>query len=114
MDIVERIKEKSRQKGTNIATLEKELGIGNGVIRRWNDRKPGAEQVYKIAVCLNTTVEWLLTGKESGNLTPEEQLLVDHYRQADDRGKRNIMKTAENESAELESYSFKAWIDNHR
>ncbi|MEQ2541526.1 helix-turn-helix transcriptional regulator [Lachnospiraceae bacterium CLA-AA-H183] len=107
MDIVERIKEKSRQKGTNIATLEKELGIGNGVIRRWNDRKPGAEQVYKIAVCLNTTVEWLLTGKESGNLTPEEQLLVDHYRQADDRGKRNIMKTAENESAELESSASK-------
>ena len=107
MDIVERIKEKSRQKGTNIATLEKELGIGNGVIRRWNDRKPGAEQVYKIAVCLNTTVEWLLTGKESGNLTPEEQLLVDHYRQADDRGKRNIMKTAENEGAELESSASK-------
>ena len=107
MDIVERIKEKSRQKGTNIATLEKELGIGNGVIRRWNDRKPGAEQVYKIAVCLNTTVEWLLTGKESGNLTPEEQLLDDHYRQADDRGKRNIMKTAENESAELESSASK-------
>lgn len=107
MNIVERIKEKSRQKGTNIATLEKELGIGNGVIRRWNDRKPGAEQVYKIAVCLNTTVEWLLTGKESGNLTPEEQLLVDHYRQADDRGKRNIMKTAENESAELESSASK-------
>ena len=107
MDIVERIKEKSRQKGTNIATLEKELGIGNGVIRRWNDRKPGAEQVYKIAVCLNTTAEWLLTGKESGNLTPEEQLLVDHYRQADDRGKRNIMKTAENESAELESSASK-------
>ena len=107
MDIVERIKEKSRQKGTNIATLEKELGIGNGVIRRWNDIKPGAEQVYKIAVCLNTTVEWLLTGKESGNLTPEEQLLVDHYRQADDRGKRNIMKTAENESAELESSASK-------
>ena len=107
MDIVERIKENSRQKGTNIATLEKELGIGNGVIRRWNDRKPGAEQVYKIAVCLNTTVEWLLTGKESGNLTPEEQLLVDHYRQADDRGKRNIMKTAENESAELESSASK-------
>lgn len=107
MDIVERIKEKSRQKGTNIATLEKELGIGNGVIRRWNDRKPGAEQVYKIAVCLNTTVEWLLTGKESGNLTPEEQLLVDHYRRADDRGRRNIMKIAENESAELESSASK-------
>lgn len=107
MDIVERIKAKSKEKGTNIATLEKELGIGNGVIRRWNERKPGAEQVYKIAVCLNTTVEWLLTGKESTELTPEEQLLIDRYRRADNRGKRNIMCTAENESTELESSASK-------
>ena len=107
MDIVERIKAKSKEKGTNIATLEKELGIGNGVIRRWNERKPGAEQVYKIAVCLNTTVEWLLTGKESTDLTPEEQQLIDYYRKADDRGKRSILRTAESESTELESSAAK-------
>lgn len=105
MDIVERIKQKSKEKGTNIATLEKELHIGNGVIRRWNERKPGAEQVYKIAVCLNTTVEWLLTGKEAADLTPEEQQLVDCYRRADERGKRTILRTAESESMELESSS---------
>lgn len=103
MTIVERIKEKSKEKGTNLAKLEKELGFGNGVIRRWDERKPGAEQVYKVAICLNTTVEWLLTGKESENLTEEEQQLVDYYRRADDRGKRSIMRTAANESAELES-----------
>lgn len=107
MDIVERIKEKSKEKGTNFSKLERELGFGNGVIRRWNERKPGAEQVYKVAICLNTTVEWLLTGKESGNLTPEEQLLVDHYRRADNRGKRSIMRTAESESAKLESSTSK-------
>ena len=103
MTIVERIKEKSKEKGTNLAKLEKELGFGNGVIRRWDERKPGAEQVYKVAICLNTTVEWLLTGKESENLTEEEQQLVDLYRRADDRGKRSIMRTAASESAELES-----------
>lgn len=52
-------------------------------------------------------MEYIIAGKESGNLTPEEKLLVDHYRQADDRGRRNIMKTAENESAELESSTSK-------
>ena len=84
MDIVERIKAKSKEKGTNIATLEKELGIGNGVIRRWNERKPGAEQVYKIAVCLNTTVEWLLTGKSTNeNFTKEEKSIIAAYRKAD-------------------------------
>lgn len=107
MDIVERIKLKTKEKGSNIAQLEKQLDIGNGVIRRWNDRNPSAEQVYKVAVCLNTTVEWLLTGKEAAELSPEEQALVDHYRRADDRGKRSIMRLAENESAELESSTSK-------
>lgn len=103
MDIVERIKQKCKENSSNIATLEKELHIGNGVIRRWNERNPGVEQVYKVAICLNTTVEWLLTGKEAADLTPEEQKLVDLYRIADDRGKRSIMRSAEAESAELQS-----------
>lgn len=101
MDIVERIKEKCKESNTNLASLEKELSIGNGVIRRWNERKGSAEQVYKVAIRLNTTVEWLLTGKEAGEpMSPEEQQLVNYYRQSDDRGKRNILRTAQAESGE--------------
>lgn len=103
MDIVERIKLKCAEIGTNIANLEKELGIGNGVIRRWNERNPGAIHMLKVAEWLNVSVDWLLTGKEAGNLTPEEQLLVDLYRQADARGKRSILRTAQDEARELES-----------
>lgn len=107
MDIVDRIKRKCAEKGTTMGTLEKELGFANGTIRRWDERVPGADRVLTLANRLETSVDWLLTGKESGNLTPEEQLLIDHYRRADDRGRRNIMKTAENESAELESSASK-------
>lgn len=103
MGIVERIKQKAKEKGLNISQLEKELNIGNGVIRRWDDRNPNAEQVYNVAICLNTTVEWLLTGKEAAELSSDEQTLVNYYRQADDRGKRYIMRTAEAESTELKS-----------
>ena len=56
---------------------------------------------------LEISVDWLLTGKESGNLTPEEQQLIDYYRRADDRGKRSILRTAESESTELESSASK-------
>ena len=87
--------------------LEKELGFGNGSIRLWDKKEPGSQKVILVAERLDLSLDWLLTGKESGNLTPEEKLLVDHYRQADDRGRRNIMKTAENESAELESSTSK-------
>lgn len=103
MDIVDRIKQKCAEKGTTMGTLEKELGFANGTIRRWNERVPGADRVLTLANRLEISVDWLLTGKEAAELSPDEQTLINHYRRADDRGKRNIMKTAENESAELES-----------
>lgn len=82
--------------------LEKELGFGNGNIRRWNTQVPGSDKVLAVANTLEISIDYLLTGKET-DLTPEEQQLVDYYRRADDRGKRSIMRTAANESAELES-----------
>lgn len=101
MDIVERIKQKSAEKGTNIANLEKELGIGNGVIRRWNDRNPGAMHMLKVAERLNVSVDWILTGKEAGDLTPEEQQLVDYYRNTNSIGQGLTMQTAKANSEAL-------------
>lgn len=107
MSIVERIKARCKEKGTSMNALEKELGFGNGSIRLWDKKEPGSQKVILVAERLDLSLDWLLTGKESGNLTPEEQLLVDHYRRADNRGKRSIMRIAESESAELESSTSK-------
>lgn len=107
MSIVERIKSRCKEKGTSMNALEKELGFGNGSIRLWDKKEPGSQKVILVAERLDLSLDWLLTGKESENLTPEEQLLVDHYRRADNRGKRSIMRTAESESAELESSTSK-------
>ena len=52
-------------------------------------------------------IAWILTGKKDGDLTQEEQQLIDYYRRADNRGKRNILRTAESESTELESSASK-------
>ena len=107
MTIVERIKMKCKEKGTSMNALEKELGFGNGSIRLWDKKEPGSQKVILVAERLDLSLDWLLTGKESGNLTPEEQQLIDHYRRADNRGKRNILRTAESESTELESSASK-------
>ena len=107
MSIVERIKARCKEKGTSMNALEKELGFGNGSIRLWDKKEPGSQKVILVAERLDLSLDWLLTGKESGNLTLEEQLLVDHYRRADNRGKRSIMRTAESESTELESSTSK-------
>ena len=107
MSIVERIKARCKEKGTSMNALEKELGFGNGSIRLWDKKEPGSQKVILVAERLDLSLDWLLTGKESGNLTSEEQQLIDYYRKADDRGKRSILRTAESESTELESSASK-------
>lgn len=102
MDIVQRIKTKCKENGTNISNLEKNLGIGNGNIRRWNIQNPGSDKVIEVANALNVSIDWLLTGKEVGKLSEDEQKLIDLYRMADDRGKKNIIRTAEAERMEQE------------
>lgn len=103
MGIVERIKEKAAEKGTNMTALENECGFGHGSIRRWNNNSPSIDKVEIIANFLSVSIEYLITGKEAGDLTPEEQQLVDFYRQADARGKRSILRLAQDEARELES-----------
>lgn len=99
--MVERIKQQCQKLGTTMGTLEKELGFANGSIRRWDERIPGVDRAYILANRLGVSIEWLLTGKEAGEpMSPEEQQLVNYYRQSDDRGKRNILRTAQAESGE--------------
>ncbi len=107
MEIVERIKDLCIAENITIKELERIIQISNGSIRHWNEKTPSVERVLLVADHFNVSLDWLVTGKESGNLTPEEQLLVDHYRRADNRGKRSIMRTAESESTELESSTSK-------
>ena len=92
----------SNAKLTELAEISK-----NNISNYKNGQIPNATTLYKLSQILGKSMEYIIAGKESGNLTPEEKLLVDHYRQADDRGRRNIMKIAENESAELESSASK-------
>lgn len=107
MEIVERIKSLCITENITIKELERIIQISNGSIRHWNEKTPSVERVLLVANYFKVSLDWLVTGKESGNLTPEEQQLIDYYRKADDRGKRSILRTAESESTELESSASK-------
>ncbi len=107
MEIVERIKSLCITENITIKELERIIQISNGSIRHWNEKTPSVERVLLVADYFKVSLDWLVTGKESGKLTPEEQQLIDYYRKADDRGKRSILRTAESESTELESSASK-------
>lgn len=100
----ERFTEKMENAGISYKKLTELAGISKNNIGNYkNGQIPNANILYRISQILGTTMEYLLTGKEAGELTAEEQKLVDCYRLADDRGKRAIMRTAEQECTELES-----------
>lgn len=103
MTLYERITQKCKENGLTIKALETKAGFPNATIRKWEKQKPSYDKVVIIADCLNVTLNWLILGKEEGELTEEEQELINLYRQADARGKRSILRTAQDEARELES-----------
>ena len=60
MSIVARVKRLCDINGITIAELERNAGIGNGVIRRWDDRAPASDKLADTAKYFGVTVDYLL------------------------------------------------------
>lgn len=108
MGIVDRIQQKVKEKGLNIKTLEKEVGIGNGTIRRWDERSPQCDKLSLVANYLNISLDWLVFGKEKENLTEDEEQILDAYRIAGNdmkRAARKLLDIPEQEREEAERLS---------
>lgn len=74
--IVETIRELCKKKGTNFSKLEKENGISNGQVARWDNQNPKVNSISKIADYFNVSIEYLI-GKEV--LTIEKQMTDDMH-----------------------------------
>lgn len=62
-----RIKQICESKGVSVAFVEREAGLTNGSISKWDNSKPIAESLHSVAKVLGTTVEDLLEDKEGKN-----------------------------------------------
>ena len=82
MTIYDRIKSKADEKKISIKALEREAGLGNGVIKRWNETSPQCNKLEKVANYLHVSIEWLITGKENKDLSEEENKIIAAYKNA--------------------------------
>lgn len=82
MSIYDRIKSKADEKKISIKALERESGLGNGVIKRWNETSPQCNKLEKVANYLQVSIEWLITGKENRDLSDEENTIIIAYKNA--------------------------------
>lgn len=81
MDIVDRIQMTLDKKGMTIKALEKEIGIGNGTIKRWKTSSPQCNKLQLVANYLHISIEWLITGKNINiELSDNEKELLTYYK----------------------------------
>ena len=83
MTIVERIQSKAKEKGITIKELEREAGLSNGIIRRWNDSSPQCNKLLIVANYLQVSLDWLVLGEENTielSLSKTEQKIINAYR----------------------------------
>ena len=64
MLLTERIKMLSEPLHMTFASIERDVGIGRGTIRKWDMNCPSADKLLKVADLLNTTMDYLMTGKK--------------------------------------------------
>lgn len=58
--LLEGIKRRCEANRMTIAELERKAGIGNGIIRRWDEMNPRLENLKAVAKALDVTVDELL------------------------------------------------------
>ncbi len=58
--IYNKIREICKQKGISVASVEKEAGLSNGAIRKWNDSSPTIDSLKAVASVLKVQVENLI------------------------------------------------------
>ncbi len=63
--IYDTIKEICQKKGLSVSSVEKEAGLSNGAISKWNDSSPTVDRLNAVAKVLNVKVDCLISTKES-------------------------------------------------
>ena len=78
--------------------------MGNGIIGKWRKQSPSCDKLKSVADYLNTTIDYLLTGKKNSsaaNLTSDEHELLQYFKKLSDKSKGIVLGRAE-QLAELE------------
>lgn len=70
MLLTERIKLLAEPLNMTFASIERDIGIGRGTIRKWDTNCPAADKLLKVANLLNTTMDYLMTGQTNTNTSP--------------------------------------------
>lgn len=94
--IGERLKAWRKEKGLTLIDISEKTGLSTGGLSAYerNEKQIGSKTLLALWREYDIDITWILTGKQAGDLTPEEQQLVDYYRMSNDTGKELILENA--------------------
>lgn len=67
--LTERIKSLADPLHMTFASIERDVGIGRGTIRKWDANCPAADKLLRVANLLNTTMDFLMTGEADNSFS---------------------------------------------
>jgi transcriptional regulator with XRE-family HTH domain len=104
MTIKDKVQELARQKKMTIAEVERNTGIANGTIGKWNRQNPSLETLQKIANYFNVSTDYLLGRTDnpkvnngvSSNNDEDDMLIAAHIREGlSEEEKEEVMQYIE-------------------
>lgn len=60
MALYDNVKKICSEQGISICALEREVGIGNGTISRWNESNPTVDKLKKVADYFGVSMDYFL------------------------------------------------------
>ena len=58
--IYDKIKEMCKEKGISVGSVEKQAGLSNGAISKWNNSRPTIDNLQSVASILDKPMEYFL------------------------------------------------------
>ena len=62
-----------KAKGVSVARLEKDCGLGNATVRRWDTSSPNADNLKRVADYLGVSIDRLMSDSIDANSVTETQ-----------------------------------------
>jgi len=97
--VYDNIKKLCGEKGMTISGLESAAKLSNGAISKWKNKIPQADNLFSVSKVLNTSMEFLLTGRESpasqnridSNMGEQERMLLECFQELDKYEKQIVL-----------------------
>lgn len=67
MGVYDNVKKMADERGVSIYRIERDTGISNGAVARWNEAVPSSANLMKVAKYFGVTVESLLESEKKEN-----------------------------------------------